>query len=273
MSIIALLASVALGLPGSPQAAPPEVERAFAAARAVAPAGRKLERERAQWLLERGTDAGADARWTDLWAGAAARDGALRALAVTPADLPRGCVDIGIAGCETSAGGYLNVGGARLMWQLQDGFTEEDGRGAGYVLLVGDDTLRPVAWSREGSFYEAPRLLRVEDTDYVWVPGGMAGTGAYNADALYRFTPDADEPLTEIDTQGWRDLDLPALLPADREIWKGVGYSYDGLSAQTSLWRPDDGNCCPTGGEAILLFAIEGERLVLKQLIPVAPAG
>lgn len=193
----------------------------------------------------------------------------IRALVVTPADLPQACIDIGISRCWTSVGGYLNIGRTQLMWQLQDGQTEEDGVTAGYVLLVGDgEPLHPVAWSREGVIYEAPRLIWDQLLPYVWVPGRMAGTGAFNADALFRFTPEADNPLTEIDITRWRDSDLPALLPDDREIWKGVTYRLESLAARTSLWRPEDGNCCPSGGEATLMFEIEDDRLVLKALIP-----
>lgn len=267
MTLVALLALVALS--ASPQQPPaPAADQAFAVARAATPAPFRLDRERAQWLEARKSDEDADAYWSERWTADARRDQGIRALAVAPADLPRGCVEIGISGCDTTAGGYLNIRGDRLTWQLQEGFTEEDGRTAGYVLLLGDDPLHPVAWGREGVFYDAPRLLWDNDTAYVWTPGGMAGTGAFNADALYRFTPDAAAPLTAIDTLSWRDRDLPALLPDGREIWKGVGYSYDMLAAHTSLWRPDDGNCCPSGGEATLLFAIEGDRLVLKELIP-----
>lgn len=196
----------------------------------------------------------------------------IRALVVTAADLPRTCVDIGISGCATPAGGYLNIGETRLMWQLQEGFTEADGVMAGYVLLSGGDRLHPVAWSREGAAYEPPRLFWDGEQAYVWVPGFMAGTGAFNADALFRVTPGANSPLTEIDLTRWRETDLPDLLPEGREIWKGVAYRLEFFSARASLWQPQDGNCCPSGGEATLTFEIENDRLVLKALIPDEPA-
>jgi len=56
----------------------------------------------------------------------------------------------------------------------------------------------------------------------------MAGAGAYNADALYRFTPGADHPLTEIDNESWRDIDLPACCPP---AWKSGRASRSAMTA------------------------------------------
>jgi len=39
------------------------------------------------------------------------------------------------------------------------------------------------------------------------------------------------------------------------------------MTARTALWRPSDGNCCPSGGEATLEFEIRGDRLVLTRLV------
>ncbi|HWW11829.1 MAG TPA: hypothetical protein VN018_04875, partial [Brevundimonas sp.] len=183
------------------------------------------------------------------------------------AGLPEGCVDIGLGDCTTFTGGYLNIDRERLIWQLQNGFTPQDGGVAGYVLLTGGERLQAQTWDHGGIRYEPPQIFRVEDQVYVAVAGVIAGTGAYNADALYRFTPGADHPLTEIDNESWRDTDLPALLPTGLEIWKGVAFNYDSLIARAGLWRQSDGNCCPTGGEATLEFEIRGDRLVLTRLI------
>jgi hypothetical protein len=245
-------------------------EAAFAAARAVSPTPLRLAREHRDWLQERAMDgsdvAGADEDWAGRWTASAARDARVRSLAIRPDRLPVECVDIGISGCATPTGGYLNIRGERLMWQLQDGFTEEDGKTAGYVLLTGVARLRAEAWGREGVWYAPPKILWIADQAFIGVAGAMAGTGAFNADALYRFTPGADHPLTEIDNQTWRDVELPALLPPGLEIWKGVAFNYDVLIARTSLWRPSDANCCPSGGEATLSFEIVDDRLVLVEL-------
>ena len=274
MKIAALLASgLVWGLltAAAPQDGRRQAEAAFAAARAVSPTPLRLEIERREWLQERAFEdavvAETDERWAERWNASARTDARVRALAVRAAGLPEGCVDIGLSDCTTFTGGYLNIDGERLIWQLQNGFTPQDGGVAGYVLLTGGERLQAQTWDHGGIRYEPPQIFRVEDQVYVAVAGVIAGTGAYNADALYRFTPGVDHPLIEIDNESWRDTDLPALLPTGLEIWKGVAFNYDSLIARAGLWRQSDGNCCPTGGVATLEFDIRGDRLVLTRLI------
>lgn len=271
MKIAALLALGLMTTAAAPQDHQRQAEAAFAAARAATPTPLRLDREHREWRLDRqgeGVDvADTDERWADRWRTSAVRDSKARSLAVAPDSLPRDCVDIGLDNCLSTMGGYLNIRGQPLMWQLQQGSTSEDGVGGGYVLMTGSDRLRPEAWSHDGVWYDAPDVFWIEDMAYVAVPGVMAGTGSGNADALYRYTPDAEHPLTEVDNTSWRDTDLPALLPQGLEIWKGVAFNYVALIARTALWKPDDGNCCPTGGNATLEFEIRDDRLVLTRLV------
>lgn len=275
MKIAAVLASCLLSASAPQDPAPAEIERAFAAAREASPSPLRLDGEHFAWLAERAFADGraeTDARWRVRWTDSAAKDRRIRALTVEAGDLPGACVDIGIPGCGTSAGGYLNIRDHRLLWQVQSGFTDQDGRTDGFVLLAGEDRLRPVAWGKDGILYDPPQVLWRGDTAYVAVRGTMAGTGAYNADVLYRLEPDAEVRLTQIDNTSWRDDQLAALLPKDRQISKGVAFDYSGLSARAALWRPEDANCCPTGGGATLLFEIQGDRLALTQLMLDPPA-
>lgn len=277
MKIAALLvSSLIVGLlttAAAPQDGRSRAEAAFAAARAVSSTPLRLDQEHRNWLQERTFEgavvAETDDRWAERWITSAAHDARTRALAIRSTSLPGACVDIGLSDCSTATGGYLNIDGQRLSWQLQNGFTPRDGTAAGYVLLTGGDRLRAEAWDHAGIRYEPPKVVRVGDQAYVAVAGRIAGTGAYNADALFRFTPGADPVLTEIDSETWRDTDLPALLPTGREIWKGVAFNYDddSLTARTSLWTPHDGNCCPSGGSATLIFEIRDNRLVLTELL------
>ena len=68
----------------------------------------------------------------------------------------------------------------------------------------------------------------------------------------------------------WNETVGP-LLPPDLQIWQGVDFDfddwfYDQLEARTPLWREDDGNCCPSGGWAIIHFVIEDLVLVPKSV-------
>lgn len=186
------------------------------------------------------------------------------------------CVDVGVDGCSTTQGGYFNAAGRRtLYWQIQSGETPDDLSGAAYVFVVeGAGGLRPIASGADGYFYEPPSLVWVDRMPHVAIAGTMRGTGHFNADALYRWTSDPARPLVKIDNGSWGGT-LERYLPPDLRIRKGVAFHYgdEFVTAETSLWREADGDCCPTGGEAHLSFEIEGDRLVLKSVERLPPQG
>lgn len=256
------------------QVPPPSAElgAAFEAARAASPTAPQLEAEQRDWLHYRmldeygyGTD-GDDGRVGELTLRAQ-RDRALQGVTVASSEALGACIGSALKGCSSRAAGWLtSPDGDRLFWQLQDGFTEENGITGGFMLLSGGEAgpVRPRAWAFEGWRYEAPTLLMVDGTLYVAVAGRMAGTGNGNADVLFRWSPDAAEPLVQVDNWSWRDQ-LAERLPTGLEVWKGVDYRYaDGeVWAWTKLWQPNDGNCCPSGGEATFRFEIRDDALVL----------
>jgi len=164
-------------------------------------------------------------------------------------------------GCRVSASGTLRSETGQLVyWQMMDGASGDDGVGAGIVLWSGTGfgTARLIGWSFDGAYYEPPRMTR---DNMIWVPGRTAGTGNSNADLLFQW----DE-----DSRSWQDIDLTswsyavdAKLPKGFGIWKGVEFDFEGMAATSKLWRDSDANCCPTGGEALLDFDIQGRKLVL----------
>lgn len=257
------------------QVPPPsaELNAAFEAARIASPTAPQLEAEQREWLHYRALDEygygadGDDGRILDL-NRRAQRDQALQEVTVTSPEGLGTCMGSALKGCSSRAAGWLtSPAGDRLFWQLQDGFTDENGITGGFMLLSGGAAgpVRPRAWAFEGYRYEAPTLMMVEGQMYVAVAGRMQGTGNGNADALFRWTPDAARPLVQIDNWSWREQ-LAEQLPTGLEVWKGVDYRYadSEVWAWTKLWRPNDGNCCPSGGEAMLSFEIRDDAVVLS---------
>lgn len=272
--LLSVLMILGLATPTLAQVPPPpaELNVAFEAARAASPTSPRLEAEQRDWLHYRTLDEfgngteGDDERLFDL-TRRAQRDGALREVTVASPEALGACIGSALKGCHSRAAGWLSSpDGERLFWQLQDGFTDENGITGGFMLLSGGGTgpVRPRAWAFEGYRYEAPTLLIVDGRTYVAVAGRMQGTGNGNADALFRWSPDAAEPLVQVDNWSWR-AQLAQQLPTGLEVWKGVDYHYaDGeIRAWTKLWQPNDGNCCPSGGEAGLSFEIRDDVLVL----------
>lgn len=246
-----------------------EVETAYEAALAVTSTPVSLAAEQAAWARDGGGDPETRAWRIEALNAQAARDRRVRALRPVAADLARGCIDIGLQGCVSERGGYITRrDGPALYWQVQDGFTDADGISSGFVLLAprpDGRTLVPLAWSVAPARYQTPRWADApQGAVILTVPGTYHGTGGHNADLMFRWDEAAGR-LVQIDNLSWW-ADLDARLPQGLGAWKGVDFLDEGLSAHTALWRSDDGNCCPTGGEAMLDFRIENDRLVLTEV-------
>lgn len=180
------------------------------------------------------------------------------------------CLETILSDCKVLTAGFVNMdwgdreGAPMLAWQTQTGFTPDDGVLGGFVLLQHEAG----TWTRLDSGFDGSRFYppRLSEEGLLHIPGYTGGTGAYNADRLYQW-----------DETGWRPVDMTTWsksiaerLPDGLEIWKGVQYEFEnpwsGLVARTPLWRGDDANCCPTGGNAEIAFAVDDSRLVVTDL-------
>ena len=282
MRTLAVLALATLTLAGAGPVTgqTPTMEQALRRAREASPLPLSLARDQAEWRadhadLPEGMDPQTDiqSRIEDLTIQAD-RDERLGAVSFrTPPVLGRECVATGLKGCSSPMGGYLALREGALQWQLQEGFTEEDGISGGIVFIgdagfAGMGPTAPIAWSFDSARFEAPVLLSGPEFNgaaYIAVPGIHAGSGSGNADVLFRWDFPDSRRLTQIDTWSWRD-DLAERLPEGLDVWQGVRFDWPNMMAVTPLWQDGDGNCCGTGGTAILSFSIEGDRLVLGHI-------
>jgi len=273
-SLFAVLALSAVSSPvgAAPQAqAQDALDAAWREALAATPTPVSLARDRADAgtiTAEEAPDFIAQLQRDAAW------DRSVAAVRTDPALLTQGCATPGLDGCTARQGGWLTApSGEVLYWQIQKGSTDEGGTMEAVVLFQpqADGALRPVGWTR-GGFYKPPVLIQDGENAslHVAVSGVFPGTGARNADLLYRWSPDrwspgAERPLAEIDTVSWRD-GLAARLPAGLEVWKGVEMDYANLRASSPLWQASDANCCASGGSVWLSFSIGEDKLVLDNV-------
>lgn len=197
-----------------------------------------------------------------------AADRRARALRVQPADLEKACLEIELQGCGVSGGGFLRGGDDfTLHWQVQDGFTEEDGVGGGVVVLErrgGSGPLTPLVWTAEGSAYEAPVLSFEGEGQWLLIlPGVSRGTGAGDMLRMMLFR---DGVWRQVDTD-WQSRAGDLL--KGREVRHRPNWNFhDGLRAITPLWNAADAQCCGEAGVALLEFEIIDDRLTLTDLKP-----
>lgn len=179
------------------------------------------------------------------------------------------CIATELDACKVATAGYFNRAGYSdaegeplIAWQTQIGDSEY-GRIGGFVLFRHDGAGWTVLDSGFDGYFQVPTF---NDENVLHVPGYAQGTGVFNTDRLYRLEEDGDT-WTPIDMGNWL---VGVELPENREIWKGVAFDFTnpwaGYVARTSLWQPEDGNCCPTGGSAVISLAIEGDAVVGKEL-------
>ncbi|MEY4555268.1 MAG: hypothetical protein RL093_387 [Pseudomonadota bacterium] len=277
---VLVLATLTLAGAGPVVSQTPTMDQALRRARDATPLPLSLARDQADWRashaeLPEGMDPEADiqSRIEELTLQAE-RDARLGAMVFRePPALGRDCVATGLKGCSSPMGGYLALRDGGLQWQLQEGFTDEDGISGG-IVFIGDaggarmGPTAPIAWSFDSARFDAPVLLTGPEfgsAAYIAVPGIHAGSGGGNADVLFRWDFPNNRRLTQIDTWSWRD-DLAERLPEGLQVVQGVRFDWPNMMAFTPLWQDGDGNCCGTGGTAILSFEIEGERLVLSNI-------
>jgi hypothetical protein len=166
-------------------------------------------------------------------------------------------------GCTVPASGVLRHGDQVVHWQMMTGASGEDGVGSGIILWHSKTpgTAQLIGWSFDGVIFDPPRMT---DSGMIWVPGRRAGTGEGNADLLFAWD-EASGSWQDIDLESWQGT-VQSKLPRGFGIWKGIDYDFNGMGGASKLWRDRDPNCCPSGGEATLDFAIEGRTLVLKSV-------
>ena len=190
-----------------------------------------------------------------------------RALRVQSADLEKGCLEIELQGCGVEAGGFLKGGDdLTLYWQVQNGFTEEDGVGGGVVVLERGDSgaMTPLVWTSEGSAYEAPILIFEGDGEWLLIlPGVSRGTGAGDMMRMMLFR---DGAWRQVDTD-WQSRAGDLL--KGREVRHRPNWNFhDGMRAITPLWNASDAQCCGEAGVALLEFEVIGDKLTLTDLKP-----
>ncbi len=184
------------------------------------------------------------------------------AMTVHLPDIGVSCVPLsGANNCKVESFGQVK-GPASLgpLWYQIQGPTTDDDFMRGVVVFeaVGPDALRPIIWDfQEGTHYGDVELIKSPDGWLLHTQATADGTGVFNEDMLFH---QVDGHWRDIDITTWT-TDLAKHLPKDRQVWKGVFFDFNKMTANTGLWKPDDGNCCPTGGQADLKFKIVGDKM------------
>lgn len=236
------------------------VDGAYRQALAVTPMPYEVESEHRFWLSQPASERGADEFYVEELQRRITQDRKARAVRTTVEALKEGCVDIVLKGCSVASGGFVQGGDQRLWFQIQNGFTDEDGVGGGVVIFEQETggALKPIYWTFEGARYDAPMIApNGENGQVLIVPGISRGTGSGDMTVMMVWRDGQWRPV-DVDWQSRVGDKLEGFEVRHQPRWH-----FPELSAHTPLWRTDDGNCCGRGGDAGLDFDIVDDKLTL----------
>ncbi|HRO33172.1 MAG TPA: hypothetical protein PLQ03_07130 [Brevundimonas sp.] len=239
------------------------LDGAYRQALALTPLPYEVENQHRYWLSLPADERGDETYELERLQRRIVQDRKARAVRTTTEALQAGCVDIVLKGCSVTSGGFVQGGDQRLWFQIQDGFTDEDGVGGGVVIFEQEagGALKPIYWTFEGSRYDAPMLTPHGEGQWLLiVPGISRGTGSGDMTVMMLWRDGA-----------WRAVDVDWQSRAG-DLLKGFEvrhqprWHFPELSAHTPLWRASDANCCGEGGSAGLTFDIVQDRLTLTDV-------
>jgi hypothetical protein len=146
-------------------------------------------------------------------------------------------------------------------------FTTESGGSMGGRVLIferaGTEQLRILFVPENiGGPFSDPKLTTLPRGKLLLIPGFDTGTGNFNRERLYVWRKTA---WRLADTTSWLDT-LGKRLPKGLSAQKGIYPDYVRMTASTPLWRSRDGNASPSGGNASIRLAWQGDKIVLQSV-------
>jgi len=154
----------------------------------------------------------------------------------------------------------------RLYFQILKDADEGWTMGSVVLQPAGDGHVRPLLSELQEHVWGAD-VFQTQSPDGLLLVLQATEVGSAYEDASNVYLR-VSENWRQINTRGWTlgGDDVPTGLNVSR----GWNYDWSNLSATTQLYRPEDGNCCPTGGTIRAHFSINDDQLVLlkTELLP-----
>ena len=154
----------------------------------------------------------------------------------------------------------LTIARYEYFWAKDSGLKE-----CGYGTVVtkeanGSVKYEPI-WGGFGSAKSSDniKIFKQNGISFVSVPVRYSGTAAFRSDGLLSFK---DGRWHEIDTQAYQ-AELNKRIPSDLKIQKGLYPDFDHMTVESGLWKKNDTNCCPSGGQFTAKLSVDNDKLVV----------
>jgi copper chaperone CopZ len=107
---------------------------------------------------------------------------------------------------------------------------------------------------------EKPKIIQNNGRSLIQIPIRAEGTGHYQNDGILAWQ---DGVLHEVNATSY-ESELASHLPPELSINKGIYPDYKTMTVETSLWKKDDPNCCPTGGKITARLGLKNDKVVVE---------
>jgi hypothetical protein len=116
-------------------------------------------------------------------------------------------------------------------------------------------------WSTASDVGDLPSITNLNGRSILGYRTRIPGTGHFYIEHYFTVDPVQGTPV-EVDTSSI-DEAIKKAVPKGYGVWKGGGLNFKAMTYTQGIWKPGDGNCCPTGGRIDLLLALEQSRLIV----------
>jgi len=163
--------------------------------------------------------------------------------------------------CQVDESGKVE-GDDKLFYQLRS-FHDGDLRTSGGAVVFEAPSLTPLVGAYgDSAHYDRPKVVTPPVGTLLWIPGYLEGTGNFSAEQLYAWR---DGSWQDIDIDSWK-AEMARRLSGGLYVAKGIFPDYRAMTAATPIWRPIDGNCCPTAGRAVVRLGLKDRRLTITDM-------
>lgn len=108
---------------------------------------------------------------------------------------------------------------------------------------------------------ESPRIINIQGNELLSYKTRVPGTGNQSVELYYKYDIKKKSPVlldfSEIISE------ISKIIPKGYGVWKGGGLDLKNLQYSQSVWKPNDANCCPTGGSINLQLSIDKYKIIV----------
>ncbi len=137
----------------------------------------------------------------------------------------------------------------------------------GKLVLIGSkDRFRPAVWILDDTevHFSSSQIINVRGIAVLSTRSRIDGTGNFHYEDYFSFDQRKKIP---VNLQPDRSIEAATkkLLPAGYGVWKGGGFDLATMTYKHAVWKEEDSDCCPSGGNIELQLQIKGDRIVVNK--------